>query len=116
MITITLSAADAAAHVTENPHVPAFLHDQRMLITLGLVALLGAVFLRGFTEAIGVAVVLVVVYLGLNAVVLGVSLWHVVENPTVIGDWKAAIFTAHGNPWMMVAIALILFPKLALGM
>jgi hypothetical protein len=116
MITITLSAADAAAHVVENPHVPAFLHDERMLITLGLVALLGAVFLRGFTEAIGVAVVLVVTYLVLNAVVLGVSLWHVAENPTVIGDWKSALVTEHGNPWMMVAIALILFPKLALGM
>lgn len=116
MITITLSAADAAAHVVENPHVPAFLHDERMLITLGLVALLGAVFLRGFTEAIGVAVVLVVAYLSLNAVVLGVSLWHVAENPTVIGDWRSALVTEHGNPWMMVAIALILFPKLALGM
>jgi hypothetical protein len=116
MITITLSAADAAAHVVENPHVPVFLHDERMLITLGLVALLGAVFLRGFTEAIGVAVVLVVSYLTLNAVVIGVSLWHVAERPTVIDDWKAALLTEHGNPWMMLAVALILFPKLALGM
>src|SRR4051794_31041294 len=57
MITITLSAADAAAHVVENPHVPAFLHGREILITLILVGLLGAVFLRGFTEAIGVAVV-----------------------------------------------------------
>ena len=116
MITITLSAADAAAHVVENPHVPAFMHDGRMFITLALVALLGTVFLRGFTEAIGVAVVLVVAYLALNAVVIGVSIWHVVEDPSVIGDWKATLFAQHGNPWMMLAVALILFPKLALGM
>ena len=63
VITMTLSAADAAAHVTENPYVPAFLHGQELWITLGLLALLGAVFLRGFTEAIGIAVVLVGVYL-----------------------------------------------------
>jgi hypothetical protein len=116
MITITLSAADAAAHVVENPHVPDALHDERVLITLGLIAILGAVFLRGFTEAIGVAVVLVVAYLSLNAVVIGVSLWHVAQNPGVIGDWKNALFVEHGNPWMMLAVALLLFPKLALGM
>ena len=43
-------------------------------LTLLLVAVLGAVFLRGFTEAIGLAVVLVIGYLGLNCVVIGVSL------------------------------------------
>ena len=36
-----------------------------------LLALLGAVFLKGFTEAIGIAVVLVGVYLALNVVVVG---------------------------------------------
>ena len=59
VITMTLSAADASAHVTENPYVPSFLHGQELWITLALLALLGAVFLRGFGEAIGVAVVLV---------------------------------------------------------
>jgi hypothetical protein len=116
MITITLSAADAAAHVVENPHVPVSLHDERVLITLGLIAILGAVFLRGFTDAIGVAVVLVVSYLSLNAVVIAVSLWHVAQQPGVIGDWKNALFAEHGNPWMMLGVALIVFPKLALGM
>src|SRR5207245_433633 len=48
VITITLSAADAAAHAVENPFVPTFMHNQNMLVTLVLVALLGAVFLRGF--------------------------------------------------------------------
>ena len=51
LITITLSAADASTHLVENPHLTAALHDQQMVITLVLVALLGAVFLKGFLEA-----------------------------------------------------------------
>ena len=116
MITITLSAADAAAHVVQNPHVPAWFDGREVLITLALVAFLGAVFLRGFTEAIGVAVVLVVTYLVLNAIVIAVSFVQIVEDPSVIGDWKQALVTEHGNPLMMVAMAIIVFPKLALGM
>ena len=68
VITITLSAADATAHVVENPFAPGFLEGQAVAVTLVLVALLGAVFLKGFGEAIGIAVVLVGVYLALNAV------------------------------------------------
>ena len=116
IITITLSAADAAAHVVENPHVPAVLHGQELAITIGLVALLGVVFLRGFTEAIGVAVALVVVYLALNLVVVGAGVWHVVEHPQVIGDWRATLTEEHGSPLAMVAMALLVFPKLALGL
>jgi hypothetical protein len=52
MITITLSASDAAVHLAENPLVHGFLGDQRLLITLLLVAVLGAIFLKGFREAI----------------------------------------------------------------
>ena len=74
MITMTLSAADATAHLIENPVVPGGLHGQNVLITLFLLALLAAVFLRGFREAIGVAVTLVILYLGLNAVVVVVTL------------------------------------------
>ena len=55
IITITLSAADATAHIVENPFTPGFLRHQ-IGVTLVLVALLGAVFLRGFKEAIGIAV------------------------------------------------------------
>ena len=116
MITITLSAADAAAHVVENPHIPGFLHGQEIAITLALVAFLGAVFLRGFTEAIEVAVVLVGVYLALNLVVIGVAFVHVFEHPHVIGDWTSALSQEHGNPVMILLLALLVFPKLALGM
>jgi hypothetical protein len=116
MITITLSAADASAHVVENPNVPDFLHGQEVAITIGLVVLLGGLFLRGFTEAIGIAIALVGVYLVLNLVVIGVAFGHVVEHPSVISDWTSALTKEHGNPLMMVAVSLVLFPKLALGM
>jgi len=116
IITMTLSAADASAHVTENPYVPSFLHGQELWITLALLALLGAVFLRGFGEAIGVAVVLVGIYLALNVVVLAVSLWHIASHPSLVPDWATALTTAHGSPVMMVAVALMVFPQLALGL
>ncbi|GAB3130646.1 APC family permease [Glaciibacter psychrotolerans] len=116
MITITLSAADATAHALENPFVPTWLHGQQIAVTLFLIALLGAVFLRGFKEAIGIAVVLVAVYLVLNLVVIVVSIGRVVDNVVVIPDWWAALTAQHGDPLMMIAIALLVFPKLALGL
>ncbi|HEX7212305.1 MAG TPA: hypothetical protein VF241_15390 [Propionibacteriaceae bacterium] len=63
MITMTLSAADATAHLVENPHLEPFLSGHQIIITLILLALLGGVFLRGFKEAIGVAVILVAITL-----------------------------------------------------
>jgi hypothetical protein len=116
LITMTLSAADATAHVVENPQVPRALGDHRVLITLILLAILGAVFLKGFTEAIGVAVALVGVYLALNVVVVGVGLWRVVRTPALVPDWTAALTAQHGSPLVMVGIALLVFPKLALGL
>lgn len=116
IITITLSAADASAHVVENPHVPTFLHGQELWITITLVALLGAVFLRGFTEAIGVAVALVITYLALNAVVIGASAAQVLQDAHQVTDWTAALTAKHGNVTLMIAVSLTLFPKLALGM
>lgn len=116
IITITLSAADASAHVVENPHVPDALHGQELWITLGLIALLGAVFLKGFKEAIGLAVALVVTYLALNVVVIAVSAAHVFANGHVVTDWTSALTAEHGNVALMIAVSLTLFPKLALGM
>ena len=116
IITMTLSAADASAHLIENPNLHALLDGHRLPVTLVLLALLGAVFLKGFTEAIGVAVALVATYLALNVVVIGVAAWQVVRHPHVVGDWTTALTTQHGDPLMMVAIALMVFPSLALGM
>lgn len=116
IITMTLSAADASAHVAENPLVPEALGNHRVAITLGLLALLGAVFLRGFGEAIGVAVALVVVYLALNLVVVLVSGWHVLSDGGVVGDWVSALTTGHSSPLAVVGVALLVFPRLALGL
>ncbi|MFB0620418.1 amino acid transporter [Streptomyces sp. AGS-58] len=116
LITMTLSAADAATHLVENPHLTNALQGEQMPITLFLVALLGAVFLKGFLEAIGVAVALVGVYLGLNVVVVIAGLWHVVTAGHLVTDWAGALTAEHGNVFAMVGVALLVFPKLALGL
>jgi len=116
MITMTLSAADATAHAIENPFAPAWMQGQNVAVTLFFLALLAAVFLRGFKEAIGVAVVLVGIYLGLNVVVVITTLFEAFTHPVAVGDWWAALTTQHGNPLMVVGIALLVFPKLALGL
>jgi hypothetical protein len=118
VITITLSAADATAHVVQNPYIltwPAWTHD-RMLVTLFLLSILGAIFLKGFREAIGISTVLVVSYLVLNAIILAVSTQHVLSHPSLVEDWWSKIFATHQSPWSMLGISLLLFPRLALGL
>ncbi len=116
VITITLSAADAAAHLVENPFLKGALGSQQVLVTITLVALLGAVFLKGFKEAIGIAVVLVLVYLGLSAVVVGKALSLVYANPQLLADWVSSLGRSYGNPLALIGAALLVFPKLALGL
>jgi len=116
IITITLSAADATAHVLENPLVPGVLEGHRLGVTLFLIALLGGVFIKGFSEAIGIAVGLVAVYLALNLVVVAVALEHLVANPDLVVDWQQLLTTSYSSPLAMVAVALLVFPKLALGL
>ena len=36
--------------------------------------------------------------------------------PSIVAIWKASLFARHGDPLMMGAMAIILFPKLALGL
>jgi hypothetical protein len=114
-ITMTLSAADAAAHVTQNPLVPHAMTNQ-MIVTLVLLAILGGIFLKGFKEAIGIAVVLVGAYLALNLVVTAVGVLEVLRRPETIPNWKTALFARHGSLFTMLGISLVLFPKLALGL
>jgi hypothetical protein len=115
IITITLSAADATAHVIENPFVPHWLDDQ-LLVTLVLLAALGAIFLKGFREAIWLAVLLVAAYLALNAFLVGYELVQLLEHPTAMADWHRNLFARQANPAMMALAAFIVFPKLALGL
>jgi hypothetical protein len=115
VITITLSAADATAHIIGNPFVPASLNHP-IALTFTLLALLSAVFLKGFREAIGLAVVLVAIYLTLNVVVIGWGLQEIVRHPEYLPRWRATLSLSYGNPIFMIAAALIVFPKLALGL
>lgn len=119
IITITLSAADATEHVVQNPFIPEYFHHHKVAITVLLIAILGAIFLKGFKEAIGLAVVLVLTYLLLNLVVVGVGIYEVVAHPQVVPAWKEAMFSlpqVRGNPLLMIGLSLLLFPKLALGL
>ena len=56
-----------------------------------VLVLLAAVFLRGFGEAIGIAVALVGVYLVLNAVVVGDALVHVATGSAHVTSWWDAL-------------------------
>jgi hypothetical protein len=115
VITITLSAADATEHIVHNPFVPAALNHP-IGVTLVLLALLGAVFLKGFREAIGFAVAIVVTYLALNVVLIGTGILELLRHPGHLPQWKAGLLAEHSNPLMMAVVALWLFPKLALGL
>jgi hypothetical protein len=115
VITITLSAADAAAHLIENPLAPTWLQHP-VPVTMTLLLVLGGIFLKGFRDAITLAVGLVAVYLALNIVILMNGLQTIVQHPEVLAAWKASLFQQHGHPVMMMAMALLLFPKLALGL
>ncbi|MGW4469940.1 amino acid transporter [Nonomuraea sp. NPDC004354] len=116
IFTITLSASDATAHVVENPFFPAALHGQEVLVTILLILALGAIFLRGFSEAIGLAVVLVAVYLSLNLVVVGMGLLQVIEHPALVDGWQEALTTGYSSPLAMIGVSLLVLPRLALGL
>ncbi|RKW69456.1 APC family permease [Galactobacter caseinivorans] len=116
MITTTLSTADATAHIVENPLVPDVFDEHRVAITLVLILGLVLLFLAGFDEVINLAVVLVAVFLALNAVVIVVALSHIGANLHLVDNWWTALTTAHPDPLSILIIALVVFPKLALGL
>jgi len=115
IITITLSAADATAHIIENPLTPRVLHHP-IALTLLLLAALGAIFLKGFREAVGLAIPIVTVYLLLNAIVVGWGLAHLWEHPGAFPRWTSLALSQHGSVTNMVLVAVLLFPRLALGL
>src|SRR5512132_3083769 len=116
IITITLSSADATAHIVENPFTPEPLRDQRVAITLALLAVLGAVFLAGFREAVRIAIPLVAGYLLLNAVVVAAGFGELAAHPERVSDWREALTTAHGGLGGMLGTAVLAFPLLVLGL
>ncbi|MBA3585824.1 MAG: amino acid transporter [Gemmatimonadetes bacterium] len=119
VVTITLSASDATAHIVENPFWPESLGHETgtlVIVTLLLIALVLAVFLRGFQEAIGIAVVTIGAYLVLNLIVVAVGFYEVFANPQVLADWQTSLFSNYGNPFSMLTAAIVVFPILALGL
>ncbi|MFM8272799.1 MAG: amino acid transporter, partial [Gemmata sp.] len=134
VITKTLSGADAAVHLITNPHWPLDVADdgaktrQAVAVTSFLLVLLGASFMRGFREVIGLAVLIVGVYLALSAVVVGAGVAHLVERPDAFhqlidrvqaGEWylrQSERPLAGTGLFTIIAISLLIFPKLALGL
>ena len=86
-----------------------------MAVTLVLLGILGGVFLKGFKDAIGVAVVLVALYLALNAVVVTVAIQQVLLHQELPANWIHDPLGQHDSPLAMIGISLVLFPKLALA-
>ena len=136
VITKTMSAADAAVHLIENPNWEKLnlgksehaLLVQQIAVTVSLLVLLGGVFFRGFKEALGLAGVLVAVYLVLNVIVLGLCITYLVQHPDLWSNWWAKV---QAGDWHLPhnplgstaagglaggAVALLVFPKLALGL
>jgi hypothetical protein len=128
VITKTLSAADAAEHLIKNPAWPEHLRtdNMQMLVTMGLLVVLGAMFLRGFREVIGLAVFIVGSYLLLNTIVVGSSLLYLAEHPELVDGWLTKVaagewhfespVTAGAGVGGIIVVCLLLFPKLALGL
>ncbi|MCA9816296.1 MAG: APC family permease [Cyanobacteria bacterium HKST-UBA01] len=117
IFTITLSTADATAHILENPILfsePN--HALRVPITILLIMSLTAVFFRGFKEAIKIAVAVVAIYLALNLVVIGSSAMQIFQDPNQFTDWLNRANHNYPSPILLLGAALIVFPKLALGL
>ncbi len=115
VITMTLSAADAAQHAVENPLVRPFIGDHRLLLTLGLLSLLAVVFLIGFREAIGVARLVAVPYIVLNLIVLARGLVEIALHPELLRAWRLSL-RLHGDTSALLLASALIFPKLALGL
>src|SRR4051812_15530061 len=115
VITMTLSAADAAQHAVENPFLKETLGPHQMLVTCVLLCALAAVFLRGFHEAVRFAAVICIPYLVVNSIVIARGCLELVSHPVLLEGWKVAL-SARGDTGALALAALLVFPRLALGM
>ena len=99
IITMTLSAADATAHLVENPTSSRCSTGHELgdharpagAARRGLPARLHRGHRhrgRRWSRS----------YLVLNVVVIGVALWHIAAHPPVVPDWTAALTAQHGEP------------------
>ncbi|WNV74233.1 amino acid transporter [Geodermatophilus sp. DSM 44513] len=116
IVTITLSAADATVHVLENPFFPDALDGHAVALTVGLLLLLGGVFLLGFTEAVAVAIPLVAAFLTLNLVIVGVGVADMAADPALLAGWTDRLTEGGGGLADLLLPSLIAFPLLVLGL
>ena len=116
VITMTLSAADSAQHAVENPLLKPHIGHAHMLITVALLALLAAVFIRGFGEAIHLAVAVAIPYIVLNGIVIARCGLELFRQPALFAHWHQLLH-ANGQSWTGILIAsCFVFPRLALGL
>lgn len=104
--------------------------DKQLAVTIVLLlltSLLAVLFFRGFTRGLlRTAVIVVALYLLMNAIVLGSGIAYLVGHPEIVADWwnqvRAGQWMSSAAPnvpqsaWSLTAAALALFPKLALGL
>ncbi len=107
-------AADATAHIVENPYAH-FLRGQEIAITFVLIALLGAVFLKGFGEYRYRRCAGGRLY---RAEPGGCRhrLYADCPEPSVLTNWKSALLSSYSNPFLMIGAAITGVPRLALGL
>ena len=115
VITMTLSAADAAQHAIENPYLHSYVGEARVGLTLGLLLILTLVFFKGFQEAIGLASAVAIPYIILNVIVLLRGLMEILRRPELLSGWRGDL-AVHGDWTSLLLASAIIFPKLALGM
>jgi hypothetical protein len=150
VMTKTLSLADAAEHTIYNDNTHweetlqflenetrgfiGLLFDQdvvdyfnkQMMVTIVL-GVLGFIFWfiirRGFNKrVVGLAVVIVGVYLLLTAVVIGSGLVYLGRHPQLVRDWYQDIGPGGNRPegahdwWTIIGLCLLFFPNLTLGL
>jgi amino acid transporter len=116
IITITLSAADASVHVLENPFFPDSLEGHAVGLTIALLLVLGGVLLLGFSEAVAVAIPLVLAFLGLNAVVVAVGVGDLLADPGLLSSWTDRLTSGGGGLGGLFGPSIAAFPLLVLGL
>ncbi|HEY9786591.1 MAG TPA: hypothetical protein V6D17_14385 [Candidatus Obscuribacterales bacterium] len=115
IFTITMCAADATAHIVENPWFHRFAYD-KLFVTSGLILTLGLVFIKGFQEAIRISFWLVVLYLAVNFYSLYVCASKIAEHSSFVSDWISKLHMQYSSVGAMVASSVVAFPQLALGL
>jgi len=115
VITMTLSGADAAKHAIENPFLHPVLGEHQIVVTLAILLVLAVVFLKGFSEAINLAAAAALPYLALNVIVLARCAWEITLHPSLVAQWRSSL-SATGDPSLVIAGAVLVFPQLALGL